>query len=139
MKNKKALYTILSAIGIILSCAAVFILNDTAPKEVSGVCIGVGAGLFGLGAGQLATLLIMERHPETKRRIDIDARDERNMRINDMARAKAFGIMETIYGILALVLVLMGEPLLTVLLVIGAYVVGWGVYIGYLGKYQKEM
>jgi len=139
MSKKKGLYIALLILGIALVGLQVFVLKDIGNKQLSGICIGVGAGLFGMGAGQLISIMVIEKHPEAKRKVDIEAKDERNMYINDRARARAFNAMEIILPILALVLILMGEPLLTVLLVIGAYLTGWGTYIGYLGKYQKEM
>lgn len=139
MNRKKLIYFVLLLLGVGLVCVGAFAINGQEHKELSGVCIGIGAGLFGMAAGELIQQRIIEKNPEAKRRMDIDANDERHRRINDMARAKAFGVTQVLYAVLALVFVLIGERLLTILLVIGAYVVGWGVYLGCLGKYQKEM
>lgn len=139
MKNRKGLYIILLLAGVVTFCAGALVMKNAAPKELSGVLIGVGAGLFGMSAGQLITLFVVAKNPDFKRKAGIEANDERNIYINNLAKGKAFDAWSVILGILGLVLVLMDSDLTIVLLLVGAYLCGWAIYLGYMFKYSKEM
>jgi uncharacterized membrane protein len=139
MKRKKALFICLMILGAALVCVSGFVLKDESLKRISGVCAGFGGGLFGVALTQFITIRRFERNPEVRRRMEIDGKDERMIRINDRARSRAFAIVEVLYAILAMVLILMGVELIVVLLVIGVFVIGWVIYFMYAGKYAKEM
>ena len=47
MKNK-ALNILLCVCGILIALVSAFVLKGQVPKQLSGVLIGIGAGLFGM-------------------------------------------------------------------------------------------
>lgn len=139
MLKKKILFIGLLFLGIMLVCFGFFVFTGEGYRELSGLCIGMGAGLFGMSIAQLITIWTIEKRPQIRRQMEIDARDERTRLINDMARSKAFRAMEFMFPF-AVVSILWGWMSAAALLVIiGVYVIGWVTYFLYLGKYAKEM
>ncbi|WPC39853.1 DUF2178 domain-containing protein [Clostridium sp. JS66] len=65
--------------------------------------------------------------------------DERNVRIENMAKAKAFDIMGIVFGIITIIYILLKSNLLIILLTITSYLFIFIVYIIYFSKYHKEM
>lgn len=65
--------------------------------------------------------------------------DERNIRIENMAKAKAFDIMGIVFGIITIIYILLKSNLLIILLTIASYLFIFIVYIVYFSKYHKEM
>jgi|GEM_PF-5984486 len=64
---------------------------------------------------------------------------ERNVSIKSKAKAKAFDIMGTVFGILMLIYVLIEADRLIIYLVVVAYLLVYAIYILSLNKYSKEM
>lgn len=139
MKDRKGSFICLLVLGIALVCIGLFVLKGETVKTYSGGCIGVGSGLFGLSVANLILIRIRKKNPQITRIIDVEAKDERTMRINDMARAKAFAVMQILYAALVIVLSLMGERLLIILLVWGVFMFGWVIYFAYFAKYAREI
>jgi len=65
--------------------------------------------------------------------------DERNISIENKAKAKAFDVMQIIFGILIIIYVLLKANLLTIALVVVAYLIILTVYMTSFSKYHKEM
>ena len=103
------------------------------------VCVGVGCGVFGHGAGDLISRRAMKNSPDLVKQIEIETQDERNVAIARRAKAKAYDRMIPVFGALLLAFALMGADLVVVLLLVSAYlfIVGCGIY--YRCKYDKEM
>ena len=101
--------------------------------------MGIGSGLFGLSVAQLIIIIIAEKNPEYKRKILIEEKDERNMAINNKAKAKGFDAVGYILTILMLIFVFLNADLSIILLLVFAYLLVYGVFIFYLTKYTKEM
>jgi len=139
VKNKRISYWILLVCGIILFCIGGFVLKAEQLNSLSAVFIGLGAGSFGMAAGELIKMTIIDKNPEYKRKADIEAGDERNIHINSLAKAKAFDIMGTIYGIVMLIFVLMNQSMATIILLVSAYMLSWTIYIVLLNRYSKQM
>ena len=140
MKTHKTLfYALLLIAGVALVMIGGLGLRGNALKSVSGVCIGVGAGVFGMSAAQLIMLRVAKKDPAIERKIRIDEKDERNMAIRDRAKAKAFDAMGAILGITMLIYALINAELTVMLLIVGAYILIYAVQIYYLSKYAKQM
>lgn len=137
MKNKKIkLYAALTVIAVILVAVGKFAFTgDTIP----GLLVGIGAGLFGLSVAQIFVIMIAEKNPEYKRKVSIEEKDERNIAINNKAKAKGFDAMSFILTILMLIFVFLHADLSIILLLVFAYLLVYGVFIFYLNKYYKEM
>jgi len=65
--------------------------------------------------------------------------DERNISIENKAKAKAFDVMQIIFGILIIIYVLLRANLLTIALAVVAYLIILAVYMTSFSKYHKEM
>ena len=140
MRNKQMkLYTSLAVLGAILFAIGGFVFTDKDINNVSGLFIGIGAGLFGLSVAQIIVIVIAEKNPEYKRKASIEEKDERNIAISNKAKAKGFNAMGYILPILMLVYILINADLLLLLLLVFAYLLVYCVYIFYLNKYSKEM
>jgi len=139
MKDKRLLYVILLVLGVSLVIFGGFVSQRDLPKAVSGVLIGVGAGLFGLSIGELIARSVAERNPKLKRQVEIEVNDERTLQIQSLAKAKAFQVMEWIFPVAFLVLILSEVSLPFILLLIGMYLTIWVVYFMSLLKYSREL
>ena len=135
---------ILTVIGVAL-LAAGFILLKIFPipwgllRILPYVCIGFGCGIFGHGMGSLAAQRARRKNPDLARQMDIDAADERNVMLSNIAKSKAFDLMSYVFGALMVSFALMEVDLAALLLLVAAYlfVEGYGIYIRL--KLEKEM
>jgi len=139
LRNKSVLYYGLLFVGIGLFCVGGFILKAPELKAISGICIGIGAGLFGMSLGGIIEFRVQDKNPSYKRQMNIEAKDERNISIKSKVKAKAFDVMGTVFGILMLIYVLIEADRLIIYLVVVAYLLVYAIYIWYMNKYSKEM
>ena len=103
------------------------------------LCIGVGSGLFGQGAGERISRSAAKKNPEAARAIRIEKQDERNAAIANRAKAKALDTMIFVFGALNLAFALMGVDWKIVLLLIFAYLFVLGSSLYYHIRFSKEM
>jgi len=139
MKNKSVLYYALLFIGIGLFCVGGFILKAPELNSISGIFIGIGAGLLGMSLERIIQFRIEDKNPAYKRKVNIESKDERTVTIKSKAKAKAFDAMGIIFGILMLIYVLIEANSLIIYLVVVAYLLVYAIYIVYMDKYSKEM
>lgn len=128
-------------LGILLAAAGFLLLRR--PSEAQGilavlpfVCIGVGCGLFGHGAGDLLSLRALKGAPEIQKQLEIEQNDERNV---TLAKGKAFDIMLYLNGALMVSFVLMQAETAVILLFTAAYLFVLGCFVYYRVKYEREM
>ncbi len=142
MKNKMSyLFTI---IGIVLLGIGLYFVKTT--DVVQGlmltlpyIFVGIGCGLFGHGMGNLISARTMKNHRDTRKQLEIEQKDERNIAVVNRAKAKAYDMMTFIFGALMVSFALMGVELTVVLLIVFAYLLVHGFGIYYRIKYDKEM
>lgn len=103
------------------------------------VFIGIGAGIFGGNLGTSITKHHMKKNPQLARQAEIESKDERNITINYKAKAKAYELMQMVFGALILAFALMQTDLHVVLSLIAAYLFIVFSMLYYLNKYNKEM
>lgn len=140
MINKKIIFNILLVLaGAVLIYTGGFILTGEEIKSVSGVCIGVGSGLIGMNIAHIIIAGIEVRNPSIARKKNIDEKDERNILIRNTAKGKAFDAMGILLAILMLAYLLIDADLLVIFLLVGAYLLMFGIYMVFLSKYLKEM
>lgn len=103
------------------------------------LCVGIGAGMFGHGMGELMTRFAKKHSPAAAKQLEIEQKDERNVAIANRAKAKAYDMMIFVFGALLTALALMGIDLTMLLLLVAAYmfILGYGTY--YRLKYYREM
>ena len=102
------------------------------------LCIGIGCGVFGHGAGEIAANRAYAKNPQLRKQMEIEKQDERNIAIANQAKAKAYDSMLYVLGAVMIAFALMNVQTTTILLLVGAYLLVVGVFIFYLNKYQKE-
>ena len=142
--KKQWINGILIVLGVFAAACGIYLLNVAANpagmmKALPYVCIGVGCGMFGHGAGAYFGQKTYQKNPELKKQIEIEQRDERNITIANMAKAKAYNAALWVISALLLCFVLIGVDTVPVLLLAAAelFLVGYNIY--YMVKYQKQL
>ena len=137
--KKQVWYILLAVAGIALMIAGVVWLRAGVENVVPYLCIGVGAGIFGHGTGAWLQYRALKDAPEARRRIEIETNDERNVAMNNRAKAKAYDAMIYIFSALMLVFALMEIDFVAVLLLVVGYLAVCGIYVYYRVRYDREM
>jgi uncharacterized membrane protein len=126
MKTFNYVFIVALVVMLIGSAVGLLFIGGYTVKTLS-MCI-MGIGTFSVVNGINHNFFIKEKD-----------KDERVVSIRNKAKAKAFNVMEIVFGILICIYVLLKENLLTISLVIVAYLVFYVVYMVYISKYHKEM
>lgn len=134
----------ITILGIILIIISIWILKiNSRPEGVfftfPFICIGMGCGILGYGLSQIIHEMTLKNNSETAKLVEIEVHDERNITINNRAKAKAFDLMLYLFAGLLLIFALLNVDMIATLLLVGAYlfVVGYRFYS--LWRYHKEM
>ena len=111
MKNSKSI--LISILGFLLSgIGFYFIRSLTDPEGIMKtfpyILVGIGCGMFGHGIGDLIN-------------IEIDQKDERNIMISNMAKAKGYDVMTYVFAALLLAYGLMGASMEIIIPFVIAY------------------
>ncbi|MBE6023880.1 MAG: hypothetical protein E7231_11745 [Cellulosilyticum sp.] len=138
MLKKKSFYVMTLMIGIALLCLS-FLFRGEELKAISGVLIGLGAGLFGMSIANLWMKRFEEKNPDIMKDNEIEFKDERNTIIRYRAKAKAGEIIQWFIVGIAYLLIIIDAPLWTILITIGGFVLYHIIALYYMNKYQKEM
>ena len=140
-KNTRNVLFIL--LGLLAAAAGLWLLRCGAELGVvctlPYLCIGVGCGLFGHGAGELLAARAVQGDPALQKRLEVERADERNRAIADRAKGKAFDQMTFVYGALMLTFALMQVELAAVLLLVAAYLFVEFSAVYYRCKLEKQM
>lgn len=140
-KNTRNVLFIL--LGLLAAAAGLWLLRGGADlgavRALPYLCIGVGCGLFGQGAGELLAARAVKGDPALQRRLEVERADERNRAIADRAKGKAFDRMTFVYGALMLTFALMEVELAAVLLLVAAYLFVEFSAVYYRCKLEKQM
>ena len=142
--NKKAGRNILFALlGLALLLLGLLLANtwaaDGIMKTLPFVLVGIGAGIFG---GNLASAIqgrLASRNLDLEREIRIEEKDERNIVIDNGAKAKAFDVFLMVFGAVVLAFALMQMELYVVLALVAVYLFVVAAQWYYLAKLSKEM
>lgn len=104
MKNKK-LSILIILLGIILLISATYLtLSGKAGGSVTGIFFGVGSGLLGVGIANIFENYFYKKNPGLYKRKVIEQGDERNVTINNKARAKSGTMLMYLNFILAMLM-----------------------------------
>lgn len=132
---RKIVYVVLLLVGIVLVIIGGFSIKE----RWAGILIGLGAGLVGMAGAQLITQRVIERNPALQKKVSTEQFDERNIQVNNCAKAKAFDFLQFLALPFFLILVLADVRLWVVLLAIGFYLADWAVYLWFLDKSMKDI
>ena len=108
---KKYRNWIVSALGLLLWAVGFWMVKGDVRSTLAYVCIGLGCGMFGYGAGELIAGRVLKGAPELQRQMEIDRQDERNVAIADRVKGRAFDLMTFLFGALMVSFALMGVEL----------------------------
>lgn len=140
MKKHNAI--ILSVLGIAAIVAGILMtsvlkIDFGALKVFPYLLSGIGCAAAGYGIVEIIEKDIMKESPDVYRQMQIDEHDERNVMIQNAAKAKAFDVMQMIFLILIITVGLMEELTVTLLMVI-CYLSILGLAVYYRKKMEKE-
>lgn len=144
MNKKISLNSVLIFVGILMAVTGALLIKQTPEPQgimvfLPYVCLSIGCGVFGHGVGKVINTKTLEHDPELQKQIRINETDERNLAISNRAKAKAYDIMISVYGILMVALAMMDVDVIVVLLLVFTYLFVIGCHIYYRHKYDKEM
>lgn len=140
MLRKKSFYVITLLVGVsLLGAAFVFRMFPDYPKSVGGVCIGIGAGLFGMSVSNLFMKHLEKTDPKIAKQNEIEYADERNTMIRNMAKAKAGDTIQWFIMGIAYITILTGTPLWVTLIIVGVFLLRYILELYFTGIYQKKM
>lgn len=135
MKKNKTKDLFIAFAGVLLIGIGFYLiktLNDShsVMKTMPYLFIGLGCGLFGYGLGEVISKKAIESDPKLAKQIEIDTKDERNVMIGNMAKAKGFDMMLYIYSALLLTFALMGISFTVIIPMVVAYlfIIGYSIY-----------
>lgn len=135
MSKKKSINTILLILGVVLIGAS-FIIPE---KKLSGLAIGIGAGLFGASLSGLFVNRLEKKNPEFAKQNEIELKDERNTMIRYRAKAMAGDITQWIIIAIAFITIIIEAPLWVTLSIVGLFLLHTALGFYFMSKYQKEM
>lgn len=131
---RKIMYIVLLIAGVALAIIGGFLIQE----RWAGILIGLGTGLLGMAGAQLITQRVIEQSPSRHKKMSIEQSDERNIQINNHAKAKAFDFLQFLALPFFLILILAEVRLWVLLLAIGLYMADWAVYLWLLNKNMKD-
>ena len=142
--NKKLINYFIVILGIVLlSYGLILIKLIHTPQglltTLPYICVGIGCGILGHGIGNIINSRIMYNNPDVKKQMEIEQKDERNIAIQNSAKAKAYDMMIFLFGALIISLALMNIDMIVILILVTSdlFVVGYSIYCRI--KYDKEM
>ena len=132
---------IIGVILVIVSTITLFFLSEErySYTVVSYLVFGIGFGLVGDALGRLNSLRLERKDPERMKIIRVEKNDERNIAIDEKAKAKAFSFMIYLYAAVLVLLAVMRVELRALLIMVAAYllVVMFSLFVKL--KLYKEM
>lgn len=141
MKNKKGWLIF----GVVAGWLVNFIgmLSGTeyggSTRNISGVLIFGGGGMFALCINRLQRLSYEKEFPDLVRKEEIERRDERNTQIRNRAKAKSADIIQWFILLTAGLIYFSDGPWWPAVVLVGVYFLRSGIEWYYIQKYQKEM
>jgi len=138
MLKKTYPYVIALVLGLIMVALSFLFFNEE-QKVLSGILVGVGAGLFGMGTANLIMKRYEKKNPSVARQSQIELSDERNVMIRAKARAASANIVQWFIIALAYVMIIIDAPLWATLCAVGVYMLYHILSFVYMSRYQKQM
>lgn len=138
MKMKRSFYFATLITGICCIIASLFFKSEEV-KLISGLLIGIGAGLSGMSVANLVMKHLERKNPELEKQAEIEYKDERNTMIRNRAKAKAGNITQWLIMGIAYITIIVSTPLWVTLTVIVVFLIYNAIVIYLMNKYQKEM
>lgn len=125
--------------GVLIGFGAFGDFSGRENSNISGIMMGLGAGLVGAAASQLTAIRIYTKNPKLLNKKLIEVTDERNLAIKNKAKSKVYDIYNLIFPMMIFVLVIANVNFIltgTILAIYGLRII---LLIVYTNKYNKEM
>ena len=131
-------------IGFLIFGIALFIfggvlLKGDEVKSINGICIGIGASLFGMSISNLFMINFNKKQPDELKQSEIEFSDERNTMIRNKAKAKVADIIQWFIMGIAYITILISASLWVTLTVVGVFLLKYVLELYFMNKYQKEL
>jgi hypothetical protein len=126
MKTFNYIFIAIVIILLISSAIGIFLVGGYTSKTISVIFISISVYLVINGIYSKIFVKKLDK-------------DERNISIEDKAKAKAFDVMGIVFGILIIIYGFLMANLIIILFALVAYLIIFAVYIIYFSKYHKEM
>lgn len=138
MSKKKSIYVFLLVAAFVMLVISVFLQGEKL-KPISGVLIGLGAGLVGLSVSNLLRIRLEQKNPKIAKQNEIEFQDERNTMIRYKSKAKAGDISQWLILCISFVTILARMKLWLTLSIIGIFLLQSVIELYYASKYSKQM
>jgi hypothetical protein len=140
MLRKKSFYMTIVVAGICLFGGSI-LLNFlfVAPKLVSGLGVGIGAALIGVGLPKLIMKRCETAQPEMMKLNQIELNDERNTMIRDKSKAKTADIIQWVIMGLGYIAIVIEAPQWVIFAAVGVYLLKNILEMIFNIRYQKEL
>jgi membrane protein implicated in regulation of membrane protease activity len=122
------LFMVVLAVLLIGSAVGMFFVGGYTSKSISMIIVVMAASA--IMNSIYHKIFVKEKEKE---------KDERIINIENMAKAKAFDVMEIVFGILIIIYGFLKSNLRIIVLAVVAYLVIFVAYEAYATKYHKEM
>ena len=136
--QKKRLFQVLLAVGIVLLALAV-LLDGRVSDAMGGMLCGMGSGLLALAGSTLLNLRHQDKHPEEARRSDIEQKDERNVAIRNRAKAVSGEVLQWAVMAAAWLSIGLDAPLWVPITATGVFVAKSVLELYLMVRYEREM
>ncbi len=136
---KKRYPFFITLIGGAVMIVVSLLINNEALKALSGVLIGVGAGLIGMSLSVLVGNKYLRNHPVAAKQAEIESKDERNILIRAHAKAAAADVTHWFIIALAFVLIFIDAPLWVTLCTVAVFLLYYVLTFVFMARFQKRM
>jgi len=116
-----------------------FLFNTEDNKAISGILIGIGAGLFGMSISNLLMKRFEDKNPGIKKLQEIEQNDERRIIISNKSKAKSADITRWLIIVIAYIMILINAPLWATLFTVLVFAAYHILCFYYAFKYEKIM
>lgn len=90
-------------------------------RTIPYLCIGIGCGTFGHSIAEYINKKTMAKNPQIAKQKEIESKDERNIMLENTAKAKSYDLMIYVYALLLLTFALMGVSFNVIIPLVIAY------------------
>lgn len=110
---KKIKSYLITIIGVVLFMTGLYLIKTVFNPQgvmlaLPYLCIGVGCGMFGHGLGDILNRIALKKNPDLAKQKEINEKDERNIMIGNMAKARGYNMMTYVFAALLVAYALMG-------------------------------
>jgi hypothetical protein len=138
LTDKDKFHLILIVTSIIIFAIGLYMAQDRSFSILYSTMMVLGASGFGYGIGEFIQSRILQSSDEYLKRKNIVTDQSTTAFMSIKAKAKTFDVMSKLFPIFILVLAILRENFTTIMLLLGLYILLWGIFIYHLNKIHKK-